>query len=94
MKYAAYAVLLTCLGATAQKPSANEGNTLTEASLAVAKRVCVARPDADVWVYHERQWDAFPCHRLQPVFDLDKDNSFDALIPLIEEAHTPKSATK
>jgi hypothetical protein len=91
MKKTAILVLFACVVGQAQKKG-EEGNTLLEASLAVAKRVCAAHPDASVWVYHEKSWDAYPCGRLQPIFDLDTDNSFDALIPLIEDIHSPSSS--
>lgn len=76
------------------KKEVSEIETRLEASLYVAKRVCADRPADAVWIYRGA-WAFLPCNQLQPVFDIDQDNIFEAVGKLRDDflkSQQPKDA--
>jgi hypothetical protein len=75
----------------------SDGTVMTQVSLTVAKNVCAAHADANVWIYRQPEWFQVGCARLGAVLAIDTKNPFDAMIPLMQsirdkQAKHPKQA--
>lgn len=67
---------------------AQDNPGLTFASLSVAKNVCAAEVNAQVWIFRNKDgWILVDCSQLGPVFAVDTNNPIDATLSLMQSLH-------